>query len=53
MTTVIHAEVIVVGAFTGTLIGFFWHPVGAVAALAIGALLAVGADTWRQPEGQP
>ncbi len=52
MSTVIHAEVIVVGALTGGLIGFFWHPIGAVAALAVGALLAVGPEAERRSQGQ-
>jgi len=52
MKIVIHAEVIVVGAFTGGLIGFFWHPVGAIAALAMGAMLVVGASDGRQTEGR-
>jgi hypothetical protein len=50
MSVVIHAEVIVVGAFTGTLIGFFWHPVGAAAALALGAVLALGSRDGRPGE---
>lgn len=53
MSSVIHAEVIVVGALTGGLIGFFWHPVGAIAALAVGAVLAVGPEGARRLEGQP
>ncbi len=50
MNLVMHAEVIVGGAFTGALIGFFWHPAGAVTALAMGALLAFGARERRRPE---
>lgn len=52
MSIVIHAEVIVVGAFTGGLIGFFWHPAGAIAALAMGAMLVVGAGGGRQAGGR-
>jgi hypothetical protein len=52
MNIVIHAEVIVVGALTGSLIGFFWHPVGAVAALAMGAMLVVGASDGRRAGGR-
>jgi len=50
MNVVIHAEVIVGGAFTGALIGFFWHPAGAAAALAMGALLVLGAREPGEPE---
>jgi len=52
MNVVMHAEVVLVGAVTGGLIGFFWHPVGALAALGMGALLVLGARDGRRPEAR-
>jgi len=38
-----HTELVVGGVVTGSFIGFFWHPVAAVAAaLLVVALVAVG-----------
>lgn len=38
--SVIHAELILGGFFTGAFIGFFWHPLAAVLAMLTVALVA-------------
>lgn len=53
MNLVMHVEVILAASITGGLIGFFWHPAGAMAALAMGALLALGPRDRRRPPARP
>ncbi|MGH7393854.1 MAG: hypothetical protein ACREM3_31010 [Candidatus Rokuibacteriota bacterium] len=53
MNFAMHVEVILAAAVTGGLIGFFWHPAGAVVALAMGAFLALGARDGGRPEARP
>jgi len=46
--TLIHAELVLGGFVTGSVIGFFWHPAAAILALLTTALISL-----RASQGEP